>query len=297
MQMDVSVTLDNLTHELFKYIIRFDVKAGLRLCQTNRQYRDLLMNDTELWREYFESNWFPLRSIDNPHEKCLKFLRNPILINYDLLKLDWIQDWTNIVVGGGYVVNAVMNDVEAMQSGDIDIFFINDQLTKDDVVNKVQQLYSWMSMEYQVIDIHIKGQSVKFSGGCDSIIGFKSLTVQIIFMKLFSSVYDVITSFDLPNCSFAYQGDNKVYYTESALEYYKSHIIYYFNPTNCPRREIRMLKYKDRSYNTIQLINHCLFDCSPDNLIDYTNTSHSHIPDNMKHEFVSISRIGQYITL
>lgn len=254
---------NTLTYDLLKYLIQFDLEIAIMLCQAHPDYRAPLIKDENLWRNYFHNTWFPLLPKDNSHAKCIKFLHNPIVLDFNLLKLDWIQDWSNIVVAGGYVVNAVMNDTDAMRSGDIDIFFINDKLTQQDVVDKIKLLHSWMKVRYSMIDIHVKGKSVKFTGGHIESNGcFTSATVQIIFMKLFSSVHDVITSFDLPNCGFAYQGDFKLYYTESGLEYYRTGIIYYFNPKKCSRRQAIMEKYKELSYNTIQPIKKCLIDCS-----------------------------------
>ncbi len=289
--MDLS--FDNLTYDLFKYIIQFDVKLGLRLCQTNKQYYNLLTNDEKIWHNYFSDNWFPLQSTDNGKEKCVKFLRHPISAEIKLV--DWIQDYDNIVVAGGSVVNTIMGDEHAIKGGDVDIFFINDQLTKEDIVNKIKQLHSWLSEKYPTVHIDVKGKSVVLFGEPDQPNEdgyYDFLSVQVIFMKLFKSVHEVLRSFDLPNCSFGYRGGDKIYYTESALNYFCNKIIYYYNPTNNPNRAERMRKYSYRPYNKVVRVNQCLHDCCPTDLIDYTRYNYS-----VREENITLERMSELVIL
>lgn len=152
-----------------------------------------------------------------------------------------------------------MNDTEASHNCTIDIFFINNKLTQQDVIDNIKLLHLCLKAQYQIRGMSIENKSLTMRGYLDNR-GW--LTVKIIFIKLFDSIYDVITSFDLPNRGFAYRKGSKLYYTESALDYYRTKIIYYFN-------ENKMEKYSKRSYNTIQPIKKCLHDCK--NSIDYTN--------------------------
>jgi hypothetical protein len=116
-----------------------------------------------------------------------------------------------------------------------------------------------------------------------------SLTIQIIFTKLFSSIYELITSFILPNKAFAYAGDTKLYYTESALDFYRNRIIYYFNPKKSSKRDKLIEKYKERF--TIQPIKKHLSDCASNNVIDYLEKP------LVQHRNVSIADIAKYIVL
>ncbi len=280
---------NTLTYDLLKYLIEFDLEIAIMLCQSHPQYRSLLIRDEKLWRNYFDKTWFPLRPKDNAHAKCIKFLHNLIPINYKTFKLDWISDWSNIVISGNYVTNAVIKDYDAMDLSRINIFFINNKLTKEDVVKKIQQLHSWMSTKYIIDKIHVVNKTVSIRG--HYVAGgswYMSLTIEINFTKLFGSIYELITSFIIPNKAFAYD-NNKIYYTESALDWYRTRIIYYYNPGNCPKRNKCIKTYEERF--TIQPIKKKLFDCALNNVIDY------HEKPLVQHRNVSIHDIGQYITL
>ena len=323
--------MNSLPNDVLKNIISYDVKILILLCRLNIPYNRFFSSNTSLWHTVFNDTWFNLSVPGIVKEKYLKFAHTPIPIYPNLLKVDWIRDWTDIAVAGGHIVNAVVGDKDSVGSGDIDIFFINDKLSKESVVTKISSIYKWLH-DYYVTDVEPKASIViEIGGGCVQFMVREKgmgvyrpetiIEVQVVILKLFASVYELISNFDLPNCGFAYRdtsklGENnpntvntftskplpiilqrncegpRLYYTESALDYFRTMKILYFNPTGCKRRLARMKKYKSRKYNTVIPINECLPDCSAENLIDYSDVS-----KYIKAFNISINEISKYIKL
>ncbi len=193
-------------------------------------------------------------------------------LNASLLCVDWIRDWTDLVVAGGHVLNAVLDDAAASERGDVDLFFVSPSAV--DMRAKCALLHRWLLEHYErAPSVNVKGSSVRFyvpDARASSVSpGTRvALRLQVIFLRRFDSVSALLATFDLNNCQFALQ-NQRVHATVGALRYLDTKQILYYNPNCDVRRAARMLKYQSRVYNRIVHVHECPQGCSADNLMDY----------------------------
>lgn len=215
-----------------------------------------------------------------------------IKINRNLLRLDWVRDWSDIVVAGGHVLNAILDDREASEAGDIDIFFVSPswgEHSKLDASAKIVKIHGWLQEYYGMAPI-IRATSMTITmylpnayrsdkvayGREDKRNGLK---VQIITGYVAPDVYTLLHAFDLNNCQFAIKA-GKVFATERAIKYLRDKTIeWYDDPTlNAfikQRLLVRRQKYFARTYNKTVKLSYPPVHYSKDMLMDYTNEEKS----------------------
>jgi len=130
----------------------------------------------------------------------MNFLVNTELtVNKNLLRTDFIKNWNDIVVAGGHIIAAIKNNEEASLSGDIDIFFIGKELTKEKVIQKIKNIYEWVTDFYeQKPTIWLTDDNVTFM--------LNGNKIQIITRRTFDTTSELLNSFDLDCCRFAFDG-------------------------------------------------------------------------------------------
>jgi len=207
-------------------------------------------------------------------------------INVALLVTGWIKNWDDIAVAGGHVLNAILSDAYASETGDVDIFFVGTAINRQRMCDKIRDIYGWLLEHYKTeVCIDMVGSSVRFyvpnarvctsteNEGRDG--GLIGLRVQVIFLTSFATVQALLGSFDFNNCQFAIQ-DGRVFVTHLSMLYLQTKQIFYYNPqSKNSRRKIRMLKYSYRPYNKIVNVDKCPLGCSASDLLDYYKPSSS----------------------
>lgn len=221
------------------------------------------------------SGTFPLKSPESSMSimPLIRERKPAIEINKNLLRLDWVRDWTNLVVAGGHILNAVINDANASICGDVDIFLVerpdaNSDVTTLDaarVAHLLREIHSWLTDHYGSVDyVNYSRMGITFiverpssprkpkSERSD-----KYMKFTVICSRAFRDVFEVLNSFDLPNCEFAYH-NGKVIATDDALTYLEDRTIRVYTLTENlwgekaqDARRRRLKKYSDRSYNTV----------------------------------------------
>jgi len=126
-------------------------------------------------------------------------INTDLAINKNLLRTDFIKNWDDIVVGGGHVIAAIKNNEQASLSGDIDIFFIGKKVTKEKIIQKVKNIYKW------VTDFYEQKPTIKIYNETVTML-VRNYKIQVITQRTFSSVSELLNSFDLDCCRFAFDG-------------------------------------------------------------------------------------------
>jgi hypothetical protein len=173
------------------------------------------------------------------------------------MNIGWIKNWNNIVVAGGHVSNAVMNDTFHMDRGDIDIFFVFsenfdgagvDRIMKEKIID----INNWLIESFPEHRIFLNRST---AGNIDiKLVDAQKSTikVQIIVKMWFRSIDSVLDSFDLNVVKFAWS-ENELYYTPDAKQYLETKVVKAIQEHQSPWLKFRTEKYK-RPYNTIQWI-------------------------------------------
>lgn len=131
----------------------------------------------------------------------MNFIVNTDLaVNKNLLRTDFIKNWKDIVVAGGHVIAAIKDNEEASLKGDIDIFFVSRKFSKDKAIQKIKHIYKWLS------DYHDQKPKINLKLDTVTFICRDNSRVQVIVSKVFDSITELLTSFDLDCCRFAYDG-------------------------------------------------------------------------------------------
>lgn len=210
-----------------------------------------------------------------------------IQLNAAMLRLDWVRDWTGLVCAGGHVLNAIREDWRASLQGDIDIFFVSPICTEEQMIAKVPVIHQWLCEHYhknpQEVRLSIKGSSLIFFVPnvveqfltSDPKPTSRHLKVQLILLKSFESIADLLRSFDLNNCQFAFQ-DGQIWATVGAIHYHQTSQIFELKgsclkglPGHPERRQRRLEKYRKRPYNQVVKCDGVPLDVSREDLIDY----------------------------
>jgi hypothetical protein len=216
-------------------------------------------------------------------------------VRKDLLCLKWIRDWSGIAVAGGHVLNAVIGDEEASLNGDIDIFLLGKKKSIGEVKILLRRIYRDLKDCYgsdPFIDfrknvvvkdgkmdpfctdgpVTSRTCTFKVKGGRQGTDGkYYKLKVQVVLCTQFETISDLLTSFDLNNCQFAYK-DGQFYATVGAEQYLKDKTVKYYNPDNNSYRKMRLQKYEARKYNKILKCTECPPGQALHNLLDYDST-------------------------
>jgi hypothetical protein len=185
-------------------------------------------------------------------------------IDKNLLLVEWVRDWNHIVVAGGHVLNAVIGDKEASDAGDIDIFLIEERgvsPSPEDVRAIATNIHEWL-----VDHFACKVMACYSRMGITFLISLpkrrpvdskRKKKVTLVCARVFGGVFDLLQSFDLANCEFAYRM-GQVYATGDALQYLNDFTIRVYSETEklwtaeaASIRERRIKKYKGRKYNTV----------------------------------------------
>ena len=172
------------------------------------------------------------------------------------MRVNWIQDWKNIRVAGGHVVNAIMNDKAFLRSGDIDIFFVvNDEEAKDIVnlmKNKLMDIHAWLFEAYPNSKLHYH-KTITGNINIDilnKLCGFTPIRVQVMTTMYFKSTRSILDSFDLNNVQFAWDG-SELTYTTDAGKYLVDRVVRPYSEHKSRWLDHRIKKYQ-RVYNTIE---------------------------------------------
>lgn len=187
--------------------------------------------------------------------------------NSNLFQAWHLVDWDecpNFYIAGGYVLNCIVDDDKAIVHSDIDLWLVDDGSLGDDQntrqfvleTQKVKLLthleQHFCVKEWGEKDIYLYHTSL------GSILYPHVYHIQLHTVWIYSDVFQLLRSFDLPNCQFAYRSQT-VYATQAAIRYLDTlHIDYYLDPSSGKwnedmqmARKHRLAKYQRRSYHTM----------------------------------------------
>src|SRR3989338_2163225 len=106
----------------------------------------------------------------------------------------------NFIINTDLTVN---KNEEASLSGDINIFIVGKKLTKEKIVQKVKNIYKWLT------DFYEQKPTIKMYNETATML-VKNHKIQVITQRTFSSVSELLNSFDLDCCRFAFDGKSLI---------------------------------------------------------------------------------------
>lgn len=189
-----------------------------------------------------------------------------------LFRSDSLIDWENcpdFYVAGGYVLNCVVHDSIAISNSDIDVWMVNanepvqPELFDRQIIDLMTHLQRRWTVTKCDNNIYLYNPSVGRNGELYHLESTESkyqylYKIQLQTSWVYSDVYQLLRSFDLPNCQFAYRRGT-VYATRDAIDYLHTlHIDYYLDPEIMKNPRLgepklrRIGKYKQREYHTMK---------------------------------------------
>jgi len=197
--------------------------------------------------------------IDNKFSKIEKNTVGIIKINKNQLHIDFLPKniKNRFIIAGGHILNAIIGDNESSESGDIDIFIIQDSessLTnvRGDIIKLVDNIKNYYYDKEIVLGELLNSSCINLivKNAFNSLITDEwiDIRIQIITFKLFLNVEQLLSIIDLDNCKVAYL-DGKIYTTKNFETYLEEYEINYNPDENNSLYKSRVLKYSKREYN------------------------------------------------
>jgi hypothetical protein len=229
------------------------------------------------------------------------------------IPVEWIKDWSNIVVAGGLLHNAIVGDYPSFRKSDIDIFLIHPDPTEPWLRDKVQSIIQWFEdwckfensrvvYKYAVggkdtVDV-INMAMLKSHCGASCLKRGCVRKVQIIVSSIAPDLCTLLERFDIGACQFAFDG-SRIYATPAARHYLENGRIYYTSKSKhiSPHRFAKYNREYTRMVNVDDLkapqFTHQFKDCTSFEEFSTTSLDYPTEADGKKKFILSDIRLAE----
>jgi hypothetical protein len=175
-----------------------------------------------------------------------------------ILDLDFIKNWDNIALAGGYIFNTIVGDQKAREKGDIDLFFYFEKSMSIEVIEskiklKMLNVLCWLHETYPNAKLTLD----KSYTGNNEITVQKtpesSIKIQFVNRIYYHSIKEMIDSFDINCVKFAWDGF-RLHSCDESIEFLKTNqLIAHHDVIHSRIYDQRLLKYSNRGYEIVEM--------------------------------------------